>query len=64
MPEIAVGIDKNKVALIDSLETANQWLQSLEKGENYKFVYRKNPFYKENYFLLDDRKLEVIWAIT
>ena len=43
MPEIAVGIDKNKVALIDSLETANQWLQSLEKGENYKFVYRKNP---------------------
>lgn len=64
MPEIAVGIDKNKVALIDSLETANQWLQSLEKGENYKFVYRKNPFYKENYFLLDDRKLEIIWAIT
>lgn len=63
-PEIDNNIDKNIVALIDSLETANQWLQSLIEGEDKKFVYRKNPFYKEGYFLINNRKSEIMWATT
>lgn len=59
IPEMAV--ERN--IMIDSLEAANQWLQSLEKG-SWKFVYRKNPFYKENYFLINDRKSIVTCAIT
>lgn len=54
IPEVTVGIDKNKITLIDNLETAekelktirsikdaNDWLKSIGKGTEYVVEYAK-----------------------